>query len=126
MLQAIQLLFLVTAVAVVVKIVMLQFFYRPSEKETAYYGTPEKVDTLYPVRGAIYDAKDRLIALSVPMYNISMDCTVRKQEFRNDRVSENEWCSKAYALSEGLARIVGGDAREWYSRIITKRQKNQP
>ena len=41
MLQAIQLLFLVTAVAVVVKIVMLQFFYRPSEKETAYYGTPE-------------------------------------------------------------------------------------
>ena len=126
MLQAIQLLFLVTAVAVVVKIVMLQFFYRPSEKETAYYGTPEKVDTLYPVRGAIYDAKDRLIALSVPMYNISMDCTVRKQEFRNDRVSESEWCSKAYALSEGLARIVGGDAREWYSRIMTKRQKNQP
>ncbi len=126
MLQAIQLLFLVTAVAVVVKIVMLQFFYRPSEKETAYYGTPEKVDTLYPVRGAIYDAKDRLIALSVPMYNISMDCTVRKQEFRNDRVSESEWCSKAYALSEGLARIVGGDTREWYSRIMTKRQKNQP
>ncbi len=60
------------------------------------------------------------------MYNISMDCTVRKQEFRNDKVSESEWCGKAYALSEGLARIVGGDAREWYSRIMTKRQKNQP
>ena len=125
MLQAIQLLFLVTAVAVVVQIVRIQFFYKPTKLETALYGTPEKVDTIYPVRGAIYDTRGRLIALSVPMYNISMDCTVRKEEFRDDRVSENEWCRKAYALSEGLSRTVGGESGQWYSKIMANRAANK-
>lgn len=124
-LKIVQLLMSVVMVAVVIKILYLQFFWKPTPNMVKYFGTSDKVDTLYPERGAIYDCKDRLIALSVPMYELSMDCTVRKTEFQDDRPAEQEWRQKAHALAAGLSRLAGTySADEWYRKIIWNREHN--
>lgn len=115
---------LLLAVAIVVKLVYYQAFWKPDEK-IAEALTPSNVKrTIEPVRGNIIDCNGRLLAISYPIYEIRMDCTVRKTEFaqmknrEKAQMKEAEWLGKARELSDGLAKVLPGtDADRFYSQI---------
>ena len=103
----------------------------------------------YPKRGRILAEDGRPLAISTPLYNIYMDCTVRKAEFEQaDRreqarieamkaagkknipdprhpgaEAEKRWLAKADSLSHELARIFPSKtAAQYYKDIVDGRQ----
>ena len=105
---------LVMAVCVAGKIVYFQLIWHP-EPKIAGPLTPSVVKrTIEPVRGNILDCNGRLLAMSYPVYDIRMDCTVRKNEFalikdpEKSRMKESEWLRKSELMAEGLSHLVPG------------------
>ena len=117
------LLFLVASVVIVARIIHIQLTYEPAEAIAPYFRpTVQKVD-LEPERGSIFARDGRLLAMSTPMYQVYMDCTVLKDTFRDEPEKELEWKSKARDLSEGLSRIYGDKTSgEYYDAIIQGRE----
>ena len=118
------LVFLIAAIVIVARIVHIQLTYEPDEKIAGYFRpTVQKVD-LEPERGSIFARDGRLLAMSTPMYQVYMDCTVMKDSYRGEPEKELEWKSKARDLSDGLARIYGDKTSgEYYDTIIQGREK---
>ena len=105
-------LLLVVSVLVLGKLIYYQLIWKP-EPKIASALTPGMVKrTIEPVRGNILDCNGRLLAMSYPVYDIRMDCTVMKAEYAmmrdKDKAKrkEDEWLSKARQLAEGLAELV--------------------
>ena len=110
------------------RIVWLQLNFRDSDPYLKYYTSRSRKAVLQPVRGSIIACDGRLLAMSTPMYQIRMDCTVRKEEFKELKdkekgaAKEAEWRAGAKALSEGLAGIYRENtAAQWYKAIINGR-----
>ncbi len=124
----IYMLFLVMSVVLVVRLVSLQLLYRPDPTIEKYLVPRVRKQTTDPVRGSILTYDGRLLASSAPMYQIFMDCTVRKDEFagkgKKGAKSEKEWLEKADRLSEGLSRIYGDKSAGEYSRMIRSGRMN--
>ena len=104
-----------------------------------------------PKRGRILAEDGRPLAITTPLYDIYMDCTVRKSEFeemdrkemrRLERLSkegkevpapkyegaaaEKAWRSKADSLSKSLARLFPAkSAEQYYSDIMTGRENGK-
>ena len=107
-LYAAYLLLLGAAVLIFLRIVDIQIFFRPAPKIENALTPKVEVRTLEPVRGNILDHKGRLLAMSYPVYDLHMDCTVQKAHFAKmgaQKAAEREqaWLEKARELSEGLA-----------------------
>ena len=121
-LMAIHALFLVAAFIVIFKIIYIQLFYRPDPRYQNALIPGSRKEVTDPVRGSILAKDGRLLAVSVPMYQIYMDCTVRKEEFdmngRDGAKLDREWLDKARKLSAGLARIYGDRSADQYYRLI--------
>lgn len=118
--------FLLVALVVVIRIVDIQFFWKPDPVTYKYFAPQSRSKDMDPVRGSILARDGRILASATPMYRIEMDCSVRKAEFAADgekgAQKEAEWRSKAQKLSEGLASLIGGkSAGEYYRDIIAKR-----
>ncbi len=114
------------AVVLVGQLLYLWLGYKPNDRVLPS-STPRlsKIVT-DPVRGSILDKNGKLLAVSVPNYQIHIDCTVMKEEFARDEVRgaerEAEWRQKADALSKGLAEIFQDkSAKEYYNLIINGR-----
>ena len=125
--------FLVLSVAIIIKIVTLQFGWEPDPEYVRYFQPKHEQIITKPDRGAILDQNGKLLAISTPMYNINMDCTVRKDEFakvKNPRKRdslENDWKKKAKLLSQQLPEVLakdGKDADYYYNLIISHRDSN--
>jgi len=115
---------LVASLLIVAKIVYIQWFFRP-DHEIEIALTPKRDSrSLEPIRGNIIDCEGRLLAMSYPVYDIHMDCTVRKEEFAkmSDRDSarkyESKWLIEARRLGDGLEEIFPGKSGEQYYSII--------
>lgn len=112
------------AVLIVAKAAYIQWFFKPDQRiETAL--TPRReTRTLEPVRGNIIDCEGRLLAMSYPVYDLHMDCTVRKAEFAGmkdreaAREKEQAWLLEARQMCEGLAQIIPGKTAEQYYETI--------
>lgn len=120
------LLFLMAAVVVIGKLIYLIFVFEPDKKIEARL-TPRTVkEVLEPSRGYILARDGRMLAMSYPVYDIFMDCTVRKAEFaskKNGAELEKNWLSKAKELSAGLAGLFPDKtASQYYSLISSKRK----
>jgi cell division protein FtsI (penicillin-binding protein 3) len=81
-----------------------------------------------PVRGAIIAEDGRLLAISTPMYQIYMDCSVQKDEYSADQVNgdakEKAWRRCADSLSHSLSTFYKDKTpKEYYDLIITSRNK---
>lgn len=115
---------LLASLLIIGKLVYIQWFFKPDPvMEIAI--TPKRVSRkLEPIRGNIIDCEGRLLAMSYPVYDIHMDCTVRKEEFaklgdRNEaRKCEAEWLGKARRMCDGLAEILQGKSGEQYYYMI--------
>ena len=124
---AIYLLFCVCVVVILVRIADIQLNFRGSDPYLKYYTSRSRKEVLLPARGSIIASDGRLLAMSTPMYQIRMDCTVRKDEFLRDKdkgaEKERKWRDSAKELSKGLASIYGSSADEWYKAIVQGRDK---
>ena len=125
-LMCFHLVFLVLSVIIIGKIFVTQVFWKPNEKYVTYF-TPQKLKArIEPERGDIIDRNGKLLAMSTPVYDIYMDCTVRKASFQNDttkvngRTKEDVWLAKSDTLSEELAAFFQekGKSASWYSNLI--------
>ena len=118
-------LFLVLAVLILIWLVKIRFSFEPTpEIRNNVIRKPRQV-VLEPERGSILAHDGRLLAVSVPNYQITMDCTVRRDWFRgqkNAQELEEEWLGKAKELSVGLARIFRDKTAEEYYRTIAEKR----
>ena len=125
-------LLLIVTVLVIAKLVYFQLIWKP-EPRIAGALTPSIVKrTVEPVRGNIIDCNGRLLAMSYPIYDIHMDCTVMKAEYgkmknrEKGQMKEQEWVEKARLLSQGLAELVPGtNAEKMFSQIKEGRARGR-
>ncbi len=125
-------LLLIVTVLVIAKLVYFQLIWKP-EPRIAGALTPSIVKrTVEPVRGNIIDCNGRLLAMSYPIYDIHMDCTVMKAEYgkmknrEKGQMKEQEWMEKARLLSQGLAELVPGtNAEKMFSQIKEGRARGR-
>lgn len=122
LLTGIYMLFLFLSVAVFIKTIAIQAGWaKVVEPEYEHYFQPrEKEHVIEPVRGRILTFDGRPLAISVPYYDIYMDCTVRREEFitKNKPEGETEWRAKADSLSKCLAELFGDKSAAQYRKMI--------
>ena len=105
--------FLCMAVAIIGKIVYLQFIWEPDPRYVKYFQPKKDKNEIDPQRGSIIDYKGKLLAMSTPMYNVHMDCYVLKEEYASMKdkekgaKKEQEWISKAQQLADKLPNRIG-------------------
>ncbi len=122
--------FTLACILVVGKILYYQLIFKDSDPNLKYFKARSRKVELTPVRGSILASDGRLLAISTPMYQIHMDCTVRKSEFltkdKNNKDKskpslESEWRGQVPALAQGLSAIYGNTASYWTSLILKGR-----
>jgi len=116
------------SVLVVIRIINIQLHYSPDPEIADLFRPSSVKEVLEPSRGSILAHDGRLLAMSTPMYQVFMDCTVMKDAFRGDeqeqKEKEDQWREKARDLAEGLSRIYRDkSASEYYNAIISGRQR---
>ena len=116
---------LVAGFFIIGKMVCIQLLWKPDKDVARFFLPPSTKSVIEPDRGAIIGSDGKLLAMSTPMYQLYMDCTVLKSVFRgksNPDSLERDWLSKAKAFSDGLAKEVGGSAGDYYRMIVTGRK----
>ena len=119
-------LFLALGVIIIIKIVQIQTAYQIDPKVERFFRPNVEKHVDVPVRGRILATDGRPMAISAPLYDIHMDCTVRKQEFKdkNNSEAEKEWRRKAGDLARALsAEFKDRSAADYESAIINGREK---
>lgn len=131
-LSGLYLVLLVMSVVLCAKIVYIQLIFKPDPKIEAALTPRRTTRSLEPVRGNIIDSKGRLLAMSFPVYDLHMDCTVRKEEFAKmknreaARQSEEKWLESARLMCEGLSAILPEkSASAYYSMVIKGRAEGR-
>ncbi len=122
-LTAFNILFLTAAIAIIVKIVILQHFWTPDSRYINYFRPSRHKEVLEPERGSIIDHNGKLLAMSTPMYNVYMDCYVMKEEHDKDadegEENEKKWCELAAAMAQGLPKVLKTDkSADFYKDLI--------
>jgi len=119
-------LFLLVGVLILIQIVRIQTGYQVDDRVVDLFRTTVSKHTDNPVRGRILATDGRPMAISAPLYDIHMDCTVRKQEFIDKGNSEGEakWREKAAELSRCLSReFRDRSADDYLKAILNGREK---
>lgn len=116
--------------SIVVKLIYIQKSWEPDKSIAKYFLPPAEKYTIAPDRGAIIGCGGEILAMSTPMYELRMDCTVRKEYFqkkmRKNPTGDNleqQWQDKAKAFSEGFAKEMNMDASVIFKSIMDGRRK---
>ena len=67
----------------VLRILYIDLIFKPDPKLEKYLSTMSTKEILEPERGSILACDGRLLASTIPTYQLYMDCAVRKREFAN-------------------------------------------
>lgn len=116
--------FLALAIASVVMIAITQFIWKPDPKYLSYFHPFKKKMDINPDRGSILDHNGKLLAMSIPTYDIYMDCYVMKEDHDKDKETgkdrEDKWVEKAYELARRLPQVLQEEGRdeEYYRNLI--------
>lgn len=112
------------------KLIYIQKSWEPDKSIAKYFLPPAEKYTIAPDRGAIIGCGGEILAMSTPMYELRMDCTVRKEYFQNKMRKnptgdnlEQQWQDKAKAFSEGFAKVMNMDASAIFKSIMDGRRK---
>ena len=117
--------FLGLSIVFVVRIIGIQWFWEVDSDLKPYFLPSSIRSVIEPERGAIIGCDGQILALSTPMYQLYMDCTVRKDYFRKHEKAdslERAWKAKARVFAEVFAEEAGENADEWYGQIEKGRQ----
>lgn len=114
--------FLLVAIGLILRIAYIQIFYKPEEKLAKVLTPVSRQEIIEPVRGAILAEDGRLLAMSLPIYDIYMDCTVLKEKHAADKEKgdslEAVWLGKARLLADGLADVLRDRTADQYYELI--------
>ena len=112
--------FLLLGAAILVRIVQIQATYTVDDRVIDLFRPRVVKHTEHPVRGRILATDGRPMAISAPLYDIYMDCTVRKQEYAESGKDslESIWRSKARELAAELCREFGDKSADAYEKAI--------
>ena len=117
-------LLLIAAVVLILRLVFIQAIWKPEPKIADALTPSNTVSYIEPARGNILDAEGRLLAISCPIYQFYMDCTVLKETNTPDQ--EQKWLAKAQELAQGLAaEFPGKSADDFYKLIRDGRAGNR-
>ena len=118
------------SVLIIGKLIYIQKSWEPDKSIAKYFLPPAEKYTIAPDRGAIIGCGGEILAMSTPMYELRMDCTVRKEYFqkkmRKNPTGDNleqQWQDKAKAFSEGFAKEMNMDASVIFKSIMDGRRK---
>ncbi len=119
---------LVLGVVVVGRIIYIQHFWKLDKSIEKYFLPSVIRSDIDPDRGAIIGCNGEILAMSTPMYELRMDCTVRKVYFQGKKNAtgkslEQEWQDKAKAFCGGFSRELGTDSTALFKSIIDGRRK---
>lgn len=145
-LYVLYLILLLGSVVLVLRIIGIQLFFRPDEKIQNALTPAVETKIIDPARGNIYDCQGRLLALTAPIYQFYMDCTVLKDEIQTRmknsisragddplkiadakakaEKSEADWLAKAKELSVELARVFPAHNADYYYKLIKEGREN--
>lgn len=120
--------FLILAVVIVGRIIYIQWFWTPDKAVVKYFRPAPTKSVIEPIRGTIIGCDGRLLALSTPMYQLYMDCTVLKDYFADKKNEgkdlEKKWLDKAWLFSEGLSQEMKDlSAKQCYDLITEGRRE---
>lgn len=122
---------LFVGLAVFGRMLYIMFVWEP-DKDLVRYFVPQSTRSLIePKRGAIIGCDGKLLALSTPMYDLYMDCTVLKKDFMSEKDPrkadslENDWLDKARRFTSGLSAETGINADEYYRMIVKGRNEGK-
>ena len=107
---------LAASLILILRLVYIQAFWKPDPKIAAALTPSNTVSVIEPARGNILDAEGRLLAISCPIYQFYMDCTVLKET--NTPEQEQTWLGKAQDLSAALAGEFGDKTAAQYFKLI--------
>ena len=116
--------FILASIVLICQMINLKVFWEPLEATEHLFRPKKSKEILKPERGAILDHNGKLIAVSTPMYNISMDCTVLKERYaknkKEGKQKEEEWKNKARSLAKQLPIVLAKDGKdeEYYRKLI--------
>ena len=114
------LLFMVLGIVIVAWIIKIQASYTVDERVIGLFRPTEQKHVETPVRGRILATDGRPMAISAPLYDVYMDCTVRKQEYEENGKSdaEQQWRAKARELSTYLSNEFRDKSADAYAKAI--------
>lgn len=116
--------FILASIVLIIQIIHLKVFWEPRPTTEHYFRPRNRKEILKPERGAILDHNGKLIAVSTPMYNIAIDCTVMKESYARDKEEgkqkEKEWKEKACRLAQELPAVLAKDGKDaaYYRKLI--------
>jgi cell division protein FtsI (penicillin-binding protein 3) len=120
------LLFMALGAFIMVWIVKIQTGYKVDERVIGLFRPVEQKHVDHPVRGRILATDGRPMAISAPLYDLYMDCTVRKRDYAEDGKDslERAWRAKARELGRYLSlEFKDRSADEYASMILKGRDK---
>ena len=118
--------FMVLGILILVWIVKIQTSYTVDPRVIGLFRPVEQKHVEQPVRGKILATDGRPLAISAPLYDLYMDCTVRKADYAEDGKDELEraWQDKARELARYLsAEFRDRSAAEYADLILGGRKK---
>lgn len=119
--------FLALSLVLVGRMAYIQWFWKPDKTVEKYFKPRSVMTTIDPERGSIIGSDGKLLAMSTPLYEIFIDCTVRKDYFagkgKEGKKLESEWQEKAKQFSKGLSAEMGGDGENYWKMIKKGREE---
>ncbi len=114
------LMFMILGILILVRIVHIQASYTVDDRVIGLFRPSVQRHVEHPVRGKILATDGRPLAISAPLYDIYMDCTVRKQEyFETGKDSlERVWRAKAQELAACLSAEFKDKSADAYAQAI--------
>ena len=112
--------FMALSVMILVWIVKIQVSYSVDDRVIGLFRPTEQKHIETPVRGRILATDGRPMAISAPLYDIYIDCTVRKQDYRDSGKDslERVWRAKARDLATYLSNEFRDKSADAYAKAI--------
>jgi len=120
------LLFMVLGGFILAWIIKIQTTYTVDSSVIGLFRPVEQKHVDHPVRGRILATDGRPMAISAPLYDIYMDCTVRKKDYEEEGKDslERAWRNKARDLARYLSiEFKDRSADDYANMILNGRQK---
>ena len=118
--------FLALGIGILICIIHIQTTYEVDSKVIGLFRPSSVLHVENPVRGRILATDGRPLALSAPLYDIYMDCTVRKQYYKESGKDslEHAWRRKARELGVYLSNQFRDKSADQYANLILKGRDN--
>ena len=114
------LLFMVLGGFIIAWVIKIQTSYTVDSRVIGLFRPVEQKHVDHPVRGRILATDGRPMAISAPLYDLYMDCTVRKRDFAEEGKDslERAWRNKARDLARFLSLEFKDRTPEQYAAMI--------